>query len=135
MMSLLIRTKQGRQNASQKTHFQNAARATVHWLNHHLPAPLHPCVWTLIIWSFFIKDSAGSSAPKSMSMVKLSPIALNFGFDFVLLVHFFWDTLYVQSYGEGRGGKCSSKQGASPKTKATEPGDLAQHQHQAFSPV
>ena len=23
-----------------KTHFQNAAGATVHWLNHHLPAPL-----------------------------------------------------------------------------------------------
>ena len=23
-----------------KTHFQNVARATVHWLNHHLPAPL-----------------------------------------------------------------------------------------------
>ena len=24
---------------SQKTHFQNAAGATMHWLNHHLPAP------------------------------------------------------------------------------------------------
>ena len=25
---------------SQKTHFQNAAGATVHWLNHNLPVPL-----------------------------------------------------------------------------------------------
>ena len=25
-----------------KTHFQNAAGATVQWLNHHLPAPLVP---------------------------------------------------------------------------------------------
>ena len=25
---------------SQKMHFQNAAGATVHWLHHHLPAPL-----------------------------------------------------------------------------------------------
>ena len=24
---------------SQKTHFQNAAGATMHWLNNHLPAP------------------------------------------------------------------------------------------------
>ena len=30
-----------------------------------------------------------------MSMVKSSPTALNFGYDFVLLVHFFWDTLYT----------------------------------------
>ena len=29
-----------------------------------------------------------------MSMVKYSPVALNFGYDFDILVHFFWDTLY-----------------------------------------
>ena len=31
-----------------------------------------------------------------MSIVKFSPIAPNFGYDFVLLVHF-WDTLYVHT--------------------------------------
>ena len=29
-----------------------------------------------------------------MSMVKFSPTALNFGYDFVLLVHLFWDPLF-----------------------------------------
>jgi len=28
------------QGVPKKMHFQNAAGATVHWLNHHLPAPL-----------------------------------------------------------------------------------------------
>ena len=30
-------------------------------------------------------------------MVKFSPIALNFGYDFALLTPFFWDTLYVKN--------------------------------------
>ena len=33
--------------------------------------------------------------PQVMFMVKFSPTALNFGYDFVLLVHLFWDILYV----------------------------------------
>ena len=33
-----------------------------------------------------------------MFMVKFSPTALNFGYDFVLLVHFFWDTLYIDKF-------------------------------------
>ena len=28
------------QGVQKKTHFQNVVGATVHWLNHHLPAPL-----------------------------------------------------------------------------------------------
>ena len=37
------------QGVLKKTHFQNAAGATVHWLNHHLPAPLVPGLQTLEI--------------------------------------------------------------------------------------
>ena len=33
--------------------------------------------------------------PQVMSMVKFCPTALNFGYAFVLLVHFFRDTLYI----------------------------------------
>ena len=33
-----------------------------------------------------------------MFMVKFSPTALNFGYDFVILVYFFWDTLYTAIY-------------------------------------
>ena len=33
-----------------------------------------------------------------MFMVKFSLTALNFGYDFVLFVHLFWDTLYVRSF-------------------------------------
>ena len=33
-----------------------------------------------------------------MSMVRFSPIALNFGYDFVLLVHLFGMYLYVFGY-------------------------------------
>ena len=44
-------------------------------------------VWRLIFWSFLTKTN-----PQVMSMVKFSPIAINFGYDFVLVV-LFWDTL------------------------------------------
>ena len=47
----------------------------MHWLNHHLPAPLCLEIDFLV--------------PQVMSMVKFSPLALNFVYDFVLLVHFF----------------------------------------------
>ena len=75
-----------------KTHFQIAAGATVHWLNHHLPAPL---VSRDQYFGRFLLRISMIKHPQVMSMVKFSPIALNFGYDFVLLVHFFWDTLYI----------------------------------------
>ena len=68
-----------------KTHFQNAAGATVHWLNHDLTAPLVSGDWFL---GRFLLRLSRIKRPQVMSMVKFSPIALNFGYDFVLLVHF-----------------------------------------------
>ena len=44
----------------------------------------NPYVWKLIFWSFLIKTK-----PDQVTfMVKFGPTALNFGYDFVLLVHF-----------------------------------------------
>ena len=45
------------------------------------------CVWKLIFWSFLTKTKQDQAPPHAM--VKFSPTALNFGYDFVLLVHFF----------------------------------------------
>ena len=70
-----------------KTHFQNAAGATVHWLNHHLPAPLVSGVW---FFGRFLLRLSRIKRPQVTSTVKFSPlIALDYGYDFVLLVHFF----------------------------------------------
>ena len=55
-----------------------------------------PCVWRLIFWSFLTMTKQ-DQAPPSVSTDKFSPKALNFGNDFVLRVHFFWDTLYIFS--------------------------------------
>ena len=82
---------------SQKTHFQNAAGATVHWLNHHLPAPLVSGDW---FFGRFLLRLSRIKRPQVMSMVKFSPIALNLGYDFVLLVHFF-GTLCIFSFQVG----------------------------------
>ena len=73
------------QGVPKKTHFQNAAGATVHWLNHHLPAPLVSGDW---FFGRFLLRLSRIKRPQVMSMVKFSPIALNFGCDFVLLVLF-----------------------------------------------
>ena len=62
--------------SQKKTHFQNATGATVHWLNHILLAPL-----LCLEIDFFGRFSPGDQV---MSMVKFSPIALKFGYDFVL---------------------------------------------------
>ena len=65
-----------------KTHFQ----CCWSWLNHHLLAPLVSGDWLFghfLLWLSRIKRT------QVMSMVKFSPIALNFGYDFVLLVYFF----------------------------------------------
>ena len=70
---------------SQKTHFQNAAGATVHRLNHHLPAPL---VSGDCFFGHFLIRLSRIKRPQIMSMIKFSPIALNFGYDFVLSIHF-----------------------------------------------
>ena len=57
----------------------------MNWLNHHLPAPLVSGDW---FSGRFLLRLSRIKRPKVMSMVKFSPIALNFGHDFVLLVHF-----------------------------------------------
>ena len=77
---------------SKKTHFQNNAGATVHWLNHHLPAPLVSGDW---FFGRFLLRLSRIKRPQVMSMVKFSPIALNFRYDFVLLVHFWGEILYI----------------------------------------
>ena len=79
--------RQGLFRVSQKKHFQNAVGATVHW---HSEVASTPCVWKLIFRSFLTKTKPS----QVMFMVKFSPTALNFCYDFVLLVHF-WDTLYM----------------------------------------
>ena len=48
-----------------------------------------PCVWRLIFWAFLTKTKRRIKPSQVMSIEKFSPIALNFGYDFVLLVHFF----------------------------------------------
>ena len=52
-----------------------------------------PCVWRFIFWSFVTETKQGQ-APLSHVNGNISPTALKFGNDFVLLVHF-WDTLYT----------------------------------------
>ena len=52
-----------------------------------------PCVWKLIFGCFLLRLSLIKPS-QVMFMVKVSPTALNFGYDFILLVHLFWDTLY-----------------------------------------
>ena len=70
---------------SQKKHFQNAAKARVHWFNHHSPAPLVSGDW---FFGRFLLRLSRIKRPQVISMVKFSSIALNLGYDFVLLVHF-----------------------------------------------
>ena len=53
-----------------------------------------PCVWKLIFGRFLLRLSLIKPS-QVMFMVKFSSTALNFDYDFVLLVHFFWDTLYA----------------------------------------
>ena len=71
---------------SQKTHFQNAAGPTVHWLNHQWPTPL--VSGNRFIGRFSLKLSQIKPS-QVMYMVKLGPTVLNFGYDFFLLVPFF----------------------------------------------
>ena len=47
-----------------------------------------PCLWKLIFWSFLAKTKP-NQAFASYVHGKFSPTALNFDYDFVLLVHFF----------------------------------------------
>ena len=76
----------GIQGVRKRTDFQNAAGATVHWLNHHLPAPLVSGEW---FFGRFLLRLSKIKRPQVMSMVKFSPITLNFRYDFVLFVIFF----------------------------------------------
>ena len=50
-------------------------------------------VWKLIFWSFLTKTMPDQAFPSHFHG-KISPTTLNFVYDFVLLVHFFCDTLY-----------------------------------------
>ena len=68
-----------------KTQFQNAAGATVHRLNHHLPGPLVSGDW---LFGRFLQRLSRTKPSQVIFMIKFSPTAINFGFDFVLLVHF-----------------------------------------------
>ena len=57
-------------------------------------SPVVGTTWVCkVFFNCFLQRLSRIKRPQVMSMVKLSPIALNFGYDFVLLVHFFWDTL------------------------------------------
>ena len=67
----------------------------VHRLNHQWLAPIGP---GKCFFGRFLLGLGRIKRPQVMSMVEFSPTALNFGYDFVLLVHLFWDTLYVRSF-------------------------------------
>ena len=54
----------------------------------HIALSQSPFVGTPSVWRSRIKR------PQVMSMVKFSPITLNFGYDFVLLEHFLWHPVY-----------------------------------------
>ena len=68
----------------------------MHWLNHHLLAPLVSGDW---FFGRFLLRLSRIKRPQSMSTVKFSPTTLNFGYDFVLLVHFFGTscTFYIDT--------------------------------------
>ena len=53
----------------------------------------HPLCLEINFFGRFLPRLSLIKPSQVMLMVKFSPTALNFGFDFVLLVHF-WDTLY-----------------------------------------
>ena len=67
----------------------SVAGTTVHRRNHHLPAPLVSGDW---FFGCFLLRLSRIKRPQVMSMVKFSPIALNFGYDFL-----FGYTLYISS--------------------------------------
>ena len=81
-----IRTDVKCTGCPKKTHFQNAVGATVHLLNHKLPAPL---VSRNEFFGRFLLKLSLIKPSQVMYMVKFSPTALNFGYDFVLIVDFF----------------------------------------------
>ena len=74
---------------SQKTDVQIAVGAILHWLNHKYPALL---VSRNNFFGRFLLRLSRTKSFQVMFMVKFSPTALNFGYDFVLLV-LFGDTL------------------------------------------
>ena len=47
-------------------------------------------------WLGWLVGLTKTKPSQVMFMVKFCPTALNFGYDFVLLVHLFWDTLYIK---------------------------------------
>ena len=67
----------------------------VDWLNHQWLEPFGPAK---CLFGRFLLTLSRIKGPQVMFMVKFSPTALNFGYDFVLLGHFFWDTLYFEVF-------------------------------------
>ena len=59
------------------------------------PVAYTPCVWKSIFGRFLLRLSLIKPSRVMFSRVKFNPTALNFGYGFVLLVYFFWDTLYI----------------------------------------
>ena len=64
----------------------------VHRLNHQWLAPLGP--GTRFFCRFLLRLGRIKRS-QVMSMVEFCPIALNFGYDFVLLVHFLGQPVYI----------------------------------------
>ena len=69
----------------------------MHRLNHQWLTPLGP---GKCFCGRFLLRLSRIKRPQVMLTVKFNPIALNFGNDFVLLEHFFWDTLYIEQSGD-----------------------------------
>ena len=65
----------------------------MHRLNHQWLTPLGP---GKCFFGRFLLRLSMTERPQVMSMVKFSPTTLNFDYEFVLSVHFFWDTLDVK---------------------------------------
>ena len=85
------------QGVPKKTHFHNDVGATVHWLNYEKPAPL--VSGNKFFGRFLLRLSMIKSF-QVMFMVKFSPTPLNFGYDFVLSVHFLgYPVVVITIYG------------------------------------
>ena len=66
----------------------------VHRPNHQQLAPLGPGMCSLVFFGRFLLRLSKIKRPQVMSMVKFSPTALIFGYDFVPLVNFLGFPVY-----------------------------------------
>ena len=58
------------------------------WCTGSITSGWHQLGLESVFWSFLTKTEQDQAPPKAMSIIKFSHTALNFGYDFVLLVHF-----------------------------------------------